>query len=177
MKSVPTALMAVTIGGFIATDSTVFAKVNSTIAEFCLKATDFAGCVQTMTDGQPPKEQQDGADVLRTWTRDNGTIIRFRPSSVVGLKHDGKYGRYIEYTYGLQNRFWSGMWVVQADCSDYKANWDKDDWGWYSVSDPSMFLSPGKKKWKYSSAKEAKAILDEFCPVINTLPRSEKPIK
>jgi len=154
-----------------------FANVDPKIAEFCLKATDFAGCVQTMTGGLPPKQQQDAEEGLRTWTRDDGTIIRFRPTTVAALKHDGKYGRYIEYQYGLEDKNYNVMWGVQADCIDYTANWDQDSAGWFKVKDPNMYLRPGENWTKFNSSKEAKAVLDEFCPVINTLPKSDTPIE
>jgi len=152
-------------------------QVDPKIAEFCMKATDFAGCVQTMTGGLPPKQTKDAQEGLRTWTRDDGRIIRFRTASVVALKNDGKYGRYLEYQYGLEDSQDNIMWNVQADCVDYTANWDQDYVGWYEVKDPTMYLRPGQYSFKYNSSKEAKAVLDEFCPIIMTLPKSENPIK
>jgi len=167
-----TALAVVSAGSAVAQG-----QVDPKIAEFCLKATDFAGCVQTMTGGLPPKQQKDAEEGLRTWTRDDGTIIRFRPTTVVALKHEGKYGRYLEYQYGLEDNFYNNMWGVQADCVDYTANWDQDNAGWFKVKDPSMYLRPGENSMKFNSVKEAKAVLDEFCPIIETLPKSENPIK
>ena len=36
----------------------VYAKINKETAEFCLKATDFAGCVETMSkDSLPPMQK------------------------------------------------------------------------------------------------------------------------
>jgi hypothetical protein len=156
---------------FLLTATPVQAEVDTKIAEFCMKATDFAGCVQTMTGGLPPKQQQDAEDGLRTWTRDDGTIARMRISSVVALKNKGKYGRYLEYRYGLERKNNHSMWGVQADCQDYTANWDKDAEGWKRLNDPAMYLRPGERSSMNQPAREAKAVLDEFCPIIDTLPQ------
>ena len=73
--------------------------VDSKVAEFCMKAADFAGCVETMTRGVSGKQKKDVEEGLRTWTRDNGQIVRMRISTVVALKNKGTHGRYIEYQY------------------------------------------------------------------------------
>ena len=64
----------------------VLAEVDLKIAEFCLKATDFAGCVQTMNTGLPPKRRKADEERLHTWTRDDGTIVRMRVSSTTDTK-------------------------------------------------------------------------------------------
>lgn len=148
------------------------AEIDPKVAEFCIKAQDFAGCVETMTRGLPSKQAQDAADGLRTWTRDNGQIVRMRTSSVVALMKNGSYGRYIEYRYGLEGKDGGFDWIVQADCVDYTANWDQDNAGWFQVKDPDKYLRPGEDHRKYSSSREAKNLLDEFCSKINNLPRS-----
>ena len=147
------------------------AAVDPKIAEFCLKATDFAGCVQTMTGGLPPKQTKDVEEGLRTWTRDDGTIIRMRIDSVKALSNKGRFGRYLKYQYGLQRTNYNSMWGVQADCVDYTANWDQDNTGWFKVDDPDMYLKPGEDSYKFNSTIEAKAVLDEFCLIIDTLPK------
>ena len=147
------------------------AAVDPKIAEFCMKATDFAGCVQTMTGGLPPKQTKDVEEGLRTWTRDDGTIVRMRINSIIALKHEGQYGRYLEYRYGLERKSSHSMWGVQADCKDYTANWDKDSEGWKRLEDPGMYLRPGEPSSMNQPAREAKAVLDEFCPIIDTLPK------
>lgn len=149
-------------------------QVDPKIAEFCIKAQDFAGCVETMTRGLPSKQVQDAKEGLRTWTRDNGQIIRMRTSSIVALRKDGKYGRYLEYRYGLEDKNGGADWMVQADCLDYTANWDQDNKGWFQVRDPEKYLRPGEDYQKYSSTKEAKAVLDEFCGRIEMLPRANR---
>ena len=63
------------------------AAVDQKIAEFCMKATDFAGCVQTMTGGLQPKQAKDVEDGLRTWTRDDGTIVRMRTNAVMAIQN------------------------------------------------------------------------------------------
>ena len=150
------------------------AQVDPKIAEFCIKAQDFAGCVETMTRGLPSKQSQDVKEGLRTWTRDNGQIIRMRTSSVVALRKDGQYGRYLEYRYGLEDKNGGVDWMVQADCLDYTANWDQDNKGWFQVRDPERYIRPGEDYQKYSSSKEAKAVLDEFCSRIETLPKANR---
>ena len=155
----------------LAASAPTSAAVDPKIAEFCMKATDFAGCVQTMTGGLPPKQTKDVDDGLRTWTRDDGTIIRVRVSSVKALRNKGAYGRYLKYQYGLEDKRYNAMWGVQADCKDYTANWDKDAAGWYKVDDPDMYLKPGENSGMFNPTTEAKAVLDEFCPIIDTLPK------
>ena len=155
----------------LAASAPTSAAVDPKIAEFCMKATDFAGCVQTMTGGLPPKQTKDVEDGLRTWTRDDGTIIRMRVDSVKALSKKGRFGRYLKYQYGLQNNYYNNMWGVQADCQDYTANWDQDNTGWFKVDDPDMYLTPGENSGKFNSTTEAKAVLDEFCPIIDTLPK------
>ena len=59
----------------------------------------------------------------------------------------------------------------QADCEEYTANWDQDNRGWFKVDDPDMYLTPGEWSGKFNSATEAKAVMDEFCPIIDTLPK------
>ena len=60
--------------------------VVSKDAEFCMKAADFAGCVETMTRGVSGKQKKDVEEVLRAWARDIGQIVRRRISTVVELK-------------------------------------------------------------------------------------------
>ena len=154
--------------------SPAIAQVDTKAAEFCMKAQDFAGCVETMTRGLPLKQEQDAKEGLRTWTRDNGQIVRLRVSSVVALRKSGKYGRYLEYRYGIEDKDGGWNWMVQADCTDYTANWDQDNQGWFQVRDPDKYLRPSEDHRKYSSGKEAKSILDEFCPKIDSLPKADR---
>ena len=74
-----------------------------------MKETDFAGCVQTMTGGLPPKQTKDVEDGLRTWSREDGTIIRIRVESIKALSNKGRFGRYLKYQYGLQTTNWNVM--------------------------------------------------------------------
>ena len=64
--------------------------------------------------------------------------------------------------------------MVQADCLDYTANWDQDNKGWFQVRDPERYIRPGEDYQSYSSSKEAKAVLDEFCSRIETLPKANR---
>jgi len=94
-----------------------------------------------------------------------------RVDSVKALRHKGSYGRYLKYQYGLQNTNYHAMWGVQADYKDYTANWDQDGAGWFRVDDPDMYLQPGENSGRFNPTTEAKAILDEFCLIIDTLPK------
>ena len=114
---------------------------------------------------------KDVEDGLRTWTRDDGTVIRMRVDSVKALSNKGRFGRYLKYQYGLQTTHENNMWGVQADCQDYTANWDQDNVGWFKVDDPDMYLQPGEPSSYFNPTTEAKAVLDEFCPIIDTLPK------
>lgn len=86
---------------------------------------------------------------------------------------NGRKGRYLQYSYGLEGKGFNTEWQVQADCKDYTANWDQDGSGWFNVRNPSMYLGPKEGRRgnarKYNSTKEAKAVLDEFCPVMQQL--------
>ena len=169
-------LLAATAAAAVLLGGPAMGQADPKITETCMRAQDFAGCVQTLSGGLPPKQQKDAEEGLRTWTREDGTIIRMRKASVVALKNKDGYGRYLEYTYGLEDKTHNNQWIVQADCIDYTANWDRDNMGWYNVKDPSSYLRPGGNSSWYNAAKEAKSVLDEFCPVINTLPKLDKPI-
>ena len=81
LLTISIASAAIAIGAFPA-----LAEVDPKIAEFCLKATDFAGCVQTMNTGIPPKRRKADEERLHTWTRDDGTIVRMRVSSTTDTK-------------------------------------------------------------------------------------------
>ena len=73
----------------------VNAEIDKETAEFCLKATDFAGCVETMKRGLDPMRKQDVEDGLRTWTRDTGVIVRMRVDTVEAINPKrSDYGRY-----------------------------------------------------------------------------------
>ena len=150
-------------------DKTVNAKIDKATAEFCMKASDFAGCVETLTRGLDKKRLKDVDQELRTWTRDDGRIIRMRVNSLSAKKERGSYGRYLEYVYSIETKNGGATWGVQADCKDYTANWDQDNYGWYQVSKPEEYLKPGKEKSMYSPALEAKEVLDEFCPQMDKL--------
>ena len=98
-------------------------------------------------------------------------IIRMRVDSVKALSKKVLFGRYLKYQYGLQTTYWNVMWGVQADCEEYTANWDQDSRDWYKVDDPDMYLKPGENSSQFNSATEAKVVLDEFCPLIDSLPK------
>ena len=171
MQHLPKALLLALLVG-----APVMGQIDPKITETCMRAQDFAGCVQTLSGGLPQKQQKDAEEGLRTWTREDGTIIRMRKASVVALKNKDGYGRYLEYTYGIESKTQNGQWIVQADCVDYTANWDKDNMGWFSIKEPSSYLRPGAMSANYNSTKEAKEFLDEFCPIIDKLPKSDRPI-
>ncbi len=143
-------------------------QVDPKIAEFCMKATDFAGCVQTMTGGLPPKQQTDAVEGLRTWTRETGVVVRMRTASVVAMKSsNGEYGRHIKWVYGRtgkDNEGWQKE--VQGDCKQYTADWNEDSKGWIDIKEPEKYR---RKSDEYEPVREAKAVMDEFCPQIERL--------
>jgi len=143
-------------------------QVDPKIAEFCMKAQDFAGCVQTMTGGLPPKQKMDAEEGLRTWTRESGVVVRMRVASVVAMKSAGnQYGSHIKWVYGrtgTNNEGWQKE--VQADCKNYTADWNEDRTGWLDVKDPEKYR---RDSGTYEPVREAKAVMDEFCPQIERL--------
>ena len=154
------------------------------ISEFCLKANDFAGCVEIMKRGLDSKRKTDVREGLRTWTRDTGVIVRMRTDSVKAISPKGEYGRYLNWVSsrsadadqeGSSKR-------VEGDCQDFTANWEGDDMGWLSVRNPEVYLEKRypfsfSEKWGksmsdiFSPAKEAKDVLSEFCPQMDRLIR------
>ena len=60
--------------------------------------------------------------------------------------------------------------MAEADCQDYTANWAGDKEGWVNLENPSKKL----KSWYLESTKEAKNILDEFCPQMDRLVKEAK---
>ncbi len=145
-------------------------EINEKIAKFCLKAQDFAGCVQTMTQKEVPfKQKRDSDSGLRTWTRGTGVIVRMRTDSIEAMESKGTYGRYIKWIYSRTTGNQSGgsTWSVEGDCKDYTVNWEGDLAGWTKVRNPKELVK--KNRSAYEPAIEAKAVLDEFCPQMNRL--------
>ena len=77
----------------------VNANVDPEVAEFCLKAADFAGCVKAMTTKSV--EKKINKSTKRNFTRDDGLNIVFDPKTVVAKKIRGEYGRYLEFNYRI----------------------------------------------------------------------------
>jgi hypothetical protein len=74
----------------------------------------------------------------------NTAFTRINPGAVVGgISIPGRPGGPV-----------AKNWTVQADCRDYTADWDGDGEGWSKLSIET----------NRSATKEARAILDEFCP-------------
>ena len=144
------------------------AQVDPKIAETCMRAQDFAGCVQTFSSGLNPKQKSDVDDGMRTWTRETGVIIRMRIASVIAMKSDkGEYGKHLRWVYGrtgTNNDGWQKE--VQADCKEYTADWNEDGKSWLDVKDPEKYR---RKSDEYEPIREAKAVMDEFCPQIERL--------
>ena len=152
------------------------AAIDQKTAEFCMKATDFAGCVETMQRGLPPKQQQDANDGMRTWTRATGVVVRMRTASVTAMKsNSGEYGRHIKWVYGRTGSNTSTMagWQkeVQADCVDQTADWNQDAAGWIDVSDPEKYR---RDTFNYEPVIEARSVMDEFCPQMDRLVEEAK---
>jgi hypothetical protein len=144
------------------------AQVDPKIVETCMRAQDFAGCVQTLSGGLPPKQKSDADEGMRTWTRETGVIVRMRVASVVAMKSgQGEYGKHLKWVYGrtgTNNDGWQKE--VQADCSEYTADWNEDGASWKDIRDPDKYR---RKSDEYEPVREAKAVMDEFCPQIERL--------
>ena len=82
----------------------VNAEIDKETAEFCLKATDFAGCIETIQRGLDSKRLRDVEDGLRTWTRDTGEIIRLRESAIKAKDDNGTYGDFLTWVYSLERK-------------------------------------------------------------------------
>ena len=156
----------------MAIPTVVNAEIDEETAKFCLKATDFAGCVETITkDKIPPFQKQAAEEGLRTWTRDSGVIVRMRTSDIkaVNLKKKG-YGRYLSWIYYRSGDDGTGTGgsnkEVKADCIDYTA---KSGWGgsWHDLNDLEKYRN--RQAWEYNSKKEWKLVMDEFCPQMDKL--------
>ena len=160
---------------------TVKAEIDKETAEFCLKATDFAGCVETIQRGLDKKRLKDVDDGLRTWTRDTGEIIRLRETAIKAKMVDGSYGDFLTWVFSLERKSKKGKTIkVLASCSEYSSDWSGDGEGWFQVKNPEEYL--GKRYSNFfggrfgesmnqlvEPAKEVKLILDEFCPQMNRL--------
>ncbi len=159
----------------LAIPTAVDAEIDKETAEFCLKATDFAGCVETMKRGLDPIRKQNVEDGLRTWTRDTGVIVRMRVDTVEAINPKrSEYGRYLQWRYSREGEGNMGgsSWRVQGDCVEFTANWDNDGMGWTKVKDISYLLKPGARfggQSTYEPAREAQAVLREFCPQMHKL--------
>ena len=105
----------------LALPTAVNANVDPKVAEMCMKAVDFQGCVAAMT-GKKPNEYE---ETTRESIRDDGNKLIFNPKAVTAIKEKGEYGRYINFRYVLIYADGSGSreWSVDADCKDYTANW------------------------------------------------------
>ena len=98
----------------------------------------------------------------RVLYRKDGSLSLFNPLTVVAVENEGEYGRYINYRYFLiHTSARPKQWTVDADCQDFKADWDGDtgkETGWRDINTS-----------KEDSSIEAKNILDEFCPQMDRL--------
>ena len=142
----------------------VNANVDPKVAEMCMKAVDFQGCVAAMT-GKKPNEYEEGT---RESIRDDGAKLIFNPKAVTAIEEKGEYGRYINFRYFLIYADGSGSreWSADADCKDYTANWKGDtgrEKGWRNLY-----------KSKEVSSKQAIGVLDEFCPQMDSLVKEAK---
>ena len=165
----------------LALPNAVNAEIDKETAQFCLKATDFAGCVETIQRGLDTKRLKDVEDGLRTWTRDTGEIIRLRESAIKAKDENGAYGDFLTWIYSLERKTKKGKTIkVVASCSEYSADWSHDGEGWFQVRNPDEYI--GKRYSNFfggrftesmnqlvEPAREAKQILDEFCPQMNRL--------
>jgi len=159
---------------FISLPISVNAEIDEDTAKFCLKATDFAGCIETMTkDKLPSFQKKSSEEGLRTWTRDSGVIVRMRTSDIkaVNLKRSG-YGRYLSWIYFRSGDDATGGWnnKVTVDCKDYTAKWKGlFGGGWSDLNNLEKYREKIGAPWKYNSRKEVKIVMDEFCPQMDRL--------
>jgi len=160
--------------------------IDPKTAEFCMKASDFAGCVETMKRGIAPKQTRDAEEGLRTWIRDTGTVVKMRTNTVKARKlGHPEYGRYISFIYtrgpitGSFYNIWTGQyynnlpaksWTTEADCQDYTANWEGDGGGWIDVKDPDKYVG----SQLMDSVREINSVLREFCPQMDRLVEEAK---
>ena len=127
-----------------------------------------------MTRGLPSKTNQD--EGFRSWTREDGTIVRMRTESVVAMKsNQGEYGRYIKWIYGRSGEVLSNQIgtqkEIQGDCTEYTADWSNDFSGWIDVKAPERYRRDPNN---YAPLREAKSVLDEFCPQMPRLATEAK---
>ena len=150
------------------------AEIDEETAKFCLKATDFAGCIETMTkDKLPSFQKQSSEEGLRTWTRDSGVIVRMRTSDIkaVNLKRRG-YGRYLSWIYFRSGDDATGGWnnKVTVDCQDYTVKWKGlFSGGWSDLNNLEKYREKIGDPSEYNSRKEVKIVMDEFCPQMERL--------
>ena len=144
----------------LAVPTAVNANVDPKVAEMCMKAVDFQGCVTAMT-GKKPNEYGEGT---REFVRKDGSLSLFNPLALRAIEVRGEYGRYIKYRYFRITNKGAKQWTADADCEDYTANWigDKEK-GWRNLN-----------THKAESSIEAKNILDEFCPQMDRLVEEAK---
>tara|TARA_A100001011_G_scaffold394808_1_gene488070 strand:- start:177 stop:830 length:654 start_codon:yes stop_codon:yes gene_type:complete len=144
----------------IALPTAVNSEVDPEIAEMCMKAVDFQGCVNAMT-GEKPNEFGEGT---RKFVRKDGSLSVFNPLAISAMEVRGEYGRYFKYRYfRIENNGFSTQWSAEADCLDYTANWKGDtgkEKGWRDLKTSNL-----------ESSIEAVKILDEFCPQMDRLVR------
>ena len=147
----------------LALPTAVNANVDPKVAEMCMKAVDFQGCVAAMT-GKKPNKYEDGT---RESIRDDGAKLIFNPKAVTAIEEKGEYGRYINFRYFLISPGYGAReWSTDADCKDYTANWKGDtgkEKGWRNLY-----------KSKKVSSKQAIGVLDEFCPQMDSLVKEAK---
>ena len=98
----------------------------------------------------------------RVYDRKVGSVL-FNPMALTAKKVRGDWGRYIEYRYFRNHPAGSSEWHVDADCIDYTADWRGDSRGWLKL-----------KSNQSEIRKEAKKILDEFCPQMDKLVQDAK---
>lgn len=98
----------------------------------------------------------------RVYDRKVGNVL-FNPMALTAKKVRGDWGRYIKYRYFRNHPAGSSEWHVDADCNDYTADWKGDSRGWIKL-----------KSNQSEQRKEAKKILDEFCPQMDKLVQDAK---
>ena len=102
---------------------------------------------------------QDLANEIRVWNRSDGTIVRLNSIKAITTSSIGEdYGRFLKWNYSVERTSTTTSWTVVGDCKSFSADWDDDGEGFIDLRRPND-----------NSSKEARSVLDDFCPQMNRL--------
>jgi hypothetical protein len=153
----------------LALPAAVNAEADPKVHKLCLPAADYEGCIKVQTNETRSYTSDKSVKSIQYDTRElprndkSNTIVLFNPGTVIARNFNSEWGRHISYRYVLKRGNKSLEIDVDADCFNYKVDWKGDETPWFDVR--------GSRR---KSHKEAKSILDEFCPQINRLVKEAK---